>query len=94
MIKHEKHVTDNRASISKNSNDFLSLFSKIFEDKVNTSFEKVYENALIQNEKPQRDEKCYLRPAIMRIFLVAGIQKQSPGGVSSKTLPLIILKNS
>ena len=56
--------------------------------------EKVYENALIQNEKPQRDEKCYLRPAIMRIFVVAGIQKQSPGGVLSKTLPLIILKNS
>ena len=34
-----------------------SLFTKTFQDKVFTSHEKVHENAIIQNEKPQRVEK-------------------------------------
>ena len=51
------------------------LFSKMLEVKF------LHQNAIIQNEKPQRAVKWYYRPAIMRIFLVISIQKQSPGGV-------------
>ena len=58
MIKLEKHI-DNRAKISENSDEFLCSLVKSFKDKVFTSHEKVHENAIIQNEEPQRAEKCY-----------------------------------
>ena len=50
----------------------------MFEDKVFTSNKKVHENAITQNEKPQRAEKRCLWPAITRIFPVVSIQKPSP----------------
>ena len=80
MIKHEKHIIDNRAKVLRTL-WIPSLFSKKFKDKVFTSHKKVHKNAIIQNEKPQRAEKWYLQPAITRIFSVVSIQKQSLGGV-------------
>ena len=82
MIKHEKH-TDNFWGLWW----IPSRFSKKFKDKVFTSHEKVHENVLIQNGKPQRDEKGYLWSTITRIFPVVSIQKQSPGGVLQKNCP-------
>ena len=75
MIKHEKHIMNNRAKLSENSYGFLRSLGKKFEDKVFTSHEKVHENAIIQNEKAERAEKWYFRPAIMRIFPVVSIRK-------------------
>ena len=80
MIKHENQTIDNTANISENSNDFLRSFVKSLK-KVSTSHEKVHEYAIIQNEKLQRAEKLYLQPAIMRIFPVVSIQKQSPASL-------------
>ena len=57
MIKHEKHIMNNRAKFSENSYGFLRSLGKKFEDKVFTSHEKVHENAIIQNEKAERAEK-------------------------------------
>ena len=59
----------------------MIYFSKKLEDKVSAIHEKVHKNATIQNEKPQRAEKWYLRREIMRIFQVVSIQKHSPPGV-------------
>ena len=80
MIKHKKGI-DNK---SKNIWELWwipSLFSKRFEHKVFASHEKIREDAIIQNEKPQRGEKWYLWPTITRIFPVVSIQKYSPGGI-------------
>ena len=55
MIKHEKHI-DSRAKISENSDEFLRSLVKSLK-KVLTSHGKVLENAIIQNEKPQKAEK-------------------------------------
>ena len=59
---------------------FPSLFSKEFEDKNSASHKKVHDNAIIQNEKPQRAAKWYIQPAIMRIFPVVST-KHWQGGV-------------
>ena len=50
MIKHEKHI-NNRAKISENSNELLHSLVKIFKMKF------LHQNAIIQNEKPQRAQK-------------------------------------
>ena len=57
MMKHEKHIMNNKANLSKNCDDFLRSLGKKFEDKVFTSREKVHENAIIQNEKPEKAGK-------------------------------------
>ena len=54
------------------TNDFLLLLVKILKIKLLYPLRR----PIIQNEKPQRAEKCYLQLAIMRIFPVASIQKQ------------------
>ena len=56
MNKHEKHI-DNRAKISESSNKFLHSLVKSLKINGSTSHENFYENATIQNEKPQRAEK-------------------------------------
>ena len=77
MIKHETLI-DKWAKISEN---FLRSLVKSLKLKF------LHQNAIVRNEKPQRAEKRYLRPTIMRIILVFRIQNQSPGGVLSKSCP-------
>ena len=77
----------NRLKISENSDEFLLSFSKKVEDKVLTSHEKVHENAIIQNEKPQRKMKNDIFDQQLQGFLVISIQKQSPRGILQKSSP-------
>ena len=69
MIKHENHTIDNRAKLSEKSNDFLRSLVKSLKLKFLHPMEGPWEC------------QCYLQPAIMRIFPVVSIKKQSPSGV-------------
>ena len=68
--KNEKHIIDNRAKISENSNEFPLSLVKCLKTKF------LRQNSIVPNEKLQRSEKLYLLPAIIRIFSVVNIQKQ------------------
>ena len=50
MIKHEKHI-NNRAKISETSDELLHSLVKILKMKF------LHQNAIIQNDKPQRAQK-------------------------------------
>ena len=50
VIKHEKHI-DNKTTMSENSNEFLRSLVKSLKIKY------LHQNAIIENEKPQRAEK-------------------------------------
>ena len=76
MIKHEKHI-DNKEKTSENPDEFLCSLVKSLKIRFLYPIKKVHENAIIQNEKPQKAEKRYLWTAITRTFPVISIQKQS-----------------
>ena len=59
MIKHEKHI-DNKEKTSENPDEFLCSLEKSLKIRFLYPIKKVHENAIIQNEKPQKAEKRYL----------------------------------
>ena len=67
------------------------MFIEKLEDKVPTFHDKVHESTINQNEKLQRAEKRYLRPAVMGIIPV---DKTVARRCFIKKVSVIISKNS